>query len=347
MRIIIATTQAPFIYGGAEILAAQLCQALQSAGHEAEIVAIPFQAYPPERILDTMLICRLLELSSFNGQKIDRLIGLKFPAYLIPHPCKVLWLLHQHRQAYDLWGDRYDGLDLNPKGLQVRESIMRADNQVCAESRAIFAISQNVIKRLKTYNNVEGTSVYHPPQDADSFYCQAEEGYFFFPSRINEIKRQELVVEALAKTENPVKVLFAGQPEGNIEEILQAKMEELGVSDRAIFLGKITQKQKIEYYAKSLAVIYPPFDEDYGYVTLEGMLASKPVITCKDSGGPLEFILHRETGLIVEPTATALAAAMDEIWENRSWAEQLGKSASEYYQALDISWSNVLNKLLA
>ena len=347
MEIIIATTQAPFIYGGAEILAAELCKALQAEGHEAEIVAIPLQTYPLERILDTMLICRLLDISNCNGHKIDRVIGLKFPAYLIPHQCKVLWLLHQYRQAYELWETPYGDLPLHPNGLQIRESIIRADNKVFAESHGIFAISQNVIKRLQKFNKIDGTSLYHPPQNSDLFYCKNEEGYFFFPSRINQIKRQELVVEALAKTNNPVKVIFAGQPEGNCYETIQEKIQELGISKRVIFLGRISNEEKLEYYAKCLAAIYPPFDEDYGYVTLEAMLASKPVITCNDSGGSLEFIRHRETGLIVEPTAISLASAMDEIWENRSWAGQLGKSAYQYYQNLDISWSNVIKKLLA
>jgi glycosyltransferase involved in cell wall biosynthesis len=347
MRIIIATTQAPFIYGGAEIHAQELCKALELAGHEAEIVAIPFQTYPMERILDTMLVCRLLDLTSANGRNIDRLIGLKFPAYLIPHPSKVLWILHQHRQAYELWGNPCGGLDLSANGLQIRENIIRADNNVFAETHNIFSNSKNVARRLKTYNNVDSIALYHPPQDADSFYFQEEEGYFFFPSRINQIKRQELVVEALAKTTHAVPVIFAGKAEGNFDIYLQEKIAKLGLTERAMFIGKITNEQKIAHYAKSLGVVYPPFDEDYGYVTLEGMLASKPVITCQDSGGPLEFIRHRETGLIVEPTANALAAAMDEIWQNRSWAKQLGKAAYEHYQNLDISWSNVLSKLLA
>ncbi|MDB9390551.1 glycosyltransferase family 4 protein [Microcystis aeruginosa] len=347
MRVIITTTQVPFVYGGAEIHAQELCKALELAGHEVEIVAIPFQTYPLERILDTMLVCRLLDLTSANGRNIDRLIGLKFPAYLIPHPRKVLWILHQHRQAYELWGNPYGGLDLSANGLQIRENIIRADNNVFAETHNIFSNSKNVARRLKTYNNVDSIPLYHPPQDADSFYFQEEEGYFFFPSRINQIKRQELVVEALAKTTHPVPVIFAGKAEGNFDIYLQEKIAKLGLTERARFIGRITNEQKIAYCAKSLAVLYPPFEEDYGYVTLEGMLASKPVITCQDSGGPLEFIRDRETGLIVEPTANALAAAMDELWENRSWAAKLGKSAGEYYKSLDITWSNVIKKLLA
>ena len=55
MQILIATTQVPFVHGGAEVHARSLLEALRRAGHEAEIVAIPFKWYPPERILDSML----------------------------------------------------------------------------------------------------------------------------------------------------------------------------------------------------------------------------------------------------------------------------------------------------
>jgi glycosyltransferase involved in cell wall biosynthesis len=161
------------------------------------------------------------------------------------------------------------------------------------------------------------------------------------------LKRQELILEALALTKNPVKVIFAGQPEGDFGDILEEKVKQLDIAEKVVFLGRISNEEKLDYYARSLAVLYPPFEEDYGYVTLEGMLASKPVITCQDSGGPLEFIRHRETGLIVEPKAMAIAEAMDEMWENRDWAAKLGKSASEYYKSLDITWSNVIKKLLA
>ena len=37
-------------------------------------------------------------------------------------------------------------------------------------------------------------------------------------------------------------------------------------------------------------MVFAPFDEDFGYVTLESFLAHKPVITATDAGGPLEFV---------------------------------------------------------
>ncbi|NCS30757.1 MAG: glycosyltransferase family 4 protein [Microcystis aeruginosa F13-15] len=347
MRILIVTTQTPFIHGGAEIHAEELLRQLQKAGHEAEIVAIPFQVYPQERILDSMLVCRLLDLSQFAGWVIDRVIALKFPAYLVPHPRKVLWILHQHRQAYEMWNHpQFGDLYRLPNGQQIKSSIERADNHAFAESHAIFSNSRNVANRLKQFNGIDSLPLYHPPQKSDCFYCEPEEGFFFFPSRFNEIKRQTLVLEALAQTTYPVKVIFAGQSHGNFRKAVEQMIQDFGLEDRVTLAGCISVEQKLDYYAKSLAVIYPPFDEDYGYVTLEGMLAAKPVITCWDSGGPLEFIHDRQTGLVTEPNPTSLAKALDELWENRSWAKTLGKAALDYYQSLDITWSNVLEKLL-
>ena len=103
MRVIVATVRTPFVFGGAEVLANELIQALLAAGHEAELVNLPFSNDKANRIPDQMLACKLTPLEMVSGTKVDRLIALKFPAYLIPHPNKVVWLMHQYRQAYDLW----------------------------------------------------------------------------------------------------------------------------------------------------------------------------------------------------------------------------------------------------
>ncbi|MEA5533082.1 glycosyltransferase family 4 protein [Crocosphaera sp. XPORK-15E] len=301
MKIIITTVQVPFVRGGAEILAEELLGVLQEAGHEVEIVAVPLKGYPPQNILDTMLACRLLDIIESHGQSIDKVIGLKFPAYLIPHPRKVLWLLHQHRDAYDLWGHEYCNLCRYPDGFAIRDSIINSDHKTFAECSGIFTIAANVSKRLKYFSNFDSIPLYHPPKNSELFHCQPEKGYLFFPSRLNPIKRQELVLQSLAKTTNPVKVVFAGKSGDNFyHKKLISLAAELGVADRVTFLGSITEEEKIQHYANALGIIYPPLDEDYGYVTLEGMLSSKPIITCTDSGGPLEFVHHEDTGLIKE-----------------------------------------------
>lgn len=334
--------------GGAEVLAEGLRRVLAGAGHQAEIVAIPFKPYPPERILDQMLACRLLDLSEVAGMPVDRLIGLKFPAYLIPHPHKVIWMLHQHRQAYDLWQHPLNDLHTSANGGDVRASIHAADTKLLPQSRGLFTISRNVSLRLKTYCGLDATPLYHPPQDAGCFYTRPAENFLYFPSRIDPLKRQNLVLEALALTRSQVRIYFSGPAEGPGFERKCAKLaHKHGLENRVQWMGAVSEEEKRDLYARSLGVLFPPLDEDYGYITLEAMLAQKPVITCTDSGGPLEFVRHQQTGIVAEPTPEALAAAMDSLWDDRERARQWGDAGRQRYNDLHIDWDTVVENLLA
>lgn len=347
LRVAVVNTQVPFVSGGAELHAQSLITALERAGHEAVLVSIPFKWYPPERILDHMLACRLLDLSESNGVKIDVAIGLKFPAYLVPHPRKVIWLLHQHRTAYDQWDAPFADLIHHPAGLQIRDAIRSADREHFAEATRVFANSRNVASRLSRYCEIDSTPLYHPPPGADLIRGGPFGDYLFFPSRLTPIKRQELVLEGLAHTREPVRVRFAGSPDvPSYLEKLKEKARALGVSDRVEWLGPISEEEKRAQYAGALGVLYPPLDEDYGYVTLEAMLAGKPVVTCADSGGPLEFIQDREQGRVVPSSPEGLGSAMDELWSTRGLARSWGEAARARYEAMDIRWPSVVEKLL-
>src|ERR1700687_5243062 len=157
------------------MLAEGLLQALTAAGPKAEIVSVPFKWYPPERIPDHMLACRLFDLTETTHGAVDRVIGLKFPAYLVQHPNKVLWLLHQHRAAYEFWNHPFGDLFTTPHGARVRDAILEADQRLIPESRAVYTISGNVSQRLRTHCGIESTPLYHPPRHADRYYCAKDE----------------------------------------------------------------------------------------------------------------------------------------------------------------------------
>jgi glycosyltransferase involved in cell wall biosynthesis len=348
MRIAIATVQAPFVLGGAELHAIELKKAFVAEGHDAEIVTFPFNHAVPESIPGQMLACRLLNMNKVHGMTVDRMIALKFPAYLIPHPNKVVWLLHQHRAAYDLWGNPFENLDSVPRGLVIRQAIRLADREL-ANARSLFANSQNVARRLRQYCEIESTPLYHPPPHAECFYCAPKPlEYILFLSRLSAIKRQTLVLKALAHTKQPVRVRFGGVADSRAyADRLKFLAEELGVQARVEWMGDLTETQKYKAYAEAVAVVFPPVDEDYGYITLEAMLSSKAVITCTDSGGALEFVQHEETGLVTEPTAEALAVALDKLWRERKLAAEYGRQGRSRYDRLGLSWSHVVASLLA
>jgi glycosyltransferase involved in cell wall biosynthesis len=257
-------------------------------------------------------------------------------------------MLHQHRTAYDLWDHALSDLIRFPDGLQIRNAIRAADAQLLPEAKHIFTISSNVSRRLKAYCGITSTPLYHPPQHAEHFYCASAEDYLFFPSRLTPLKRQTLVLEALSHTRHPVRVCFAGTADyPDYEPELQAIALKYKVRHRVEWLGHVSDIEKRTLYAHAVGIIFPPLDEDYGYVTLEAMLACKSVITCTDSGGPLEFVRAQETGLIVDPTPAALAQAMDELWQNRDRAKRMGEAGLAHYHRLGLTWSKVVQRLLS
>jgi glycosyltransferase involved in cell wall biosynthesis len=151
-------------------------------------------------------------------------------------------------------------------------------------------------------------------------------------------------MQAIAQCRERVRIRFAGEPASLTQ---QAKsVYKFKLSDRVEWLGTLSEEQKRDLYADCLGVIFPPVDEDYGYVALEAMLSSKPVITFSDSGGPLEFVLAEQTGLVARPTSESLAQAMDRLWADRRCAAAMGEAGRAHYQDLHISWANVVEKLL-
>jgi glycosyltransferase involved in cell wall biosynthesis len=343
-NILICTTQVPFTKGGAESHVEGLRCALIEAGYRAEIVALPFKWYPPAEIMRSAMAWRMLDLSAANGQPVDLVIGMKFPAYLVAHERKVLWILHQHRSAYNLWGTAFDDLSTYTDGVRVREWIKHCDERFIPEAKKVFANSKAVADRLKRYNNIESEPLYHPPPLADQLRTGELGDYFFCPSRLEPQKRQELLIEAAKYLRSPAKIVLAG---GGDVKHYEGLIKQNGVTDRVTMRGFVSDEEMLQLYAGALGVCYLPFDEDYGYVTLEGMLAAKPVVVASDSGGAAEIIEHEHNGLIVEPDPRAIAEALDRLHSDRAWALQLGTRARDKISEMDLSWQRVVERLIS
>jgi len=346
VKIALATIQTPFIHGGAEYLIQGLQTSLQNAGHFVERISMPFRFGPPEQVSRSMDIWKSEDYTLLNGHEADQVICLQFPAYYLNHPAKALWLLHQYRAVYDLWETPFTAeFRKDPQVRLLRERIIAADTKSLGDCWPRFTIAANVSKRLLRYNNISSSPIYHPPHLAEQFYSAPAEAYVFVPSRLEEAKRQKLVIAAMAHVRTPIIAVICG--EGGQSDPLQRLTLELDLEDRVKFIGRVSEQEKLALYAHCLCVFFGPYDEDYGYVTLEAMLAAKPVITCEDSGGPLEFVVHTQTGLVVPPEPGAIAAALDALNEDRSRARELGAGGRARYLALDISWDEVVRQITA
>ena len=346
MRLAIATVQVPFTTGGAELLARGLRDALRTRGHEAEIVTLPFKWYPSGTLLDAMRMAQLVDLTEVNGQPIDRVVALKFPAYLLRHPDKVIWLLHQHRQAYDLWGTPFGDLHAWPDGEEVRRAIVDADSRALGEARALFTLSRNVAERLHRFNGLTGAPLYPPPPANRHWRCDRFEGFILCPGRLDPIKRQDLVLRALGLMRSDLTLVFVGGGTAPERRRLAALARDLGLERRIGWAGPVSDEELVDLYARCRAAWFGGYDEDYGYVPIEAFLSGKPAVVHTDAGGPLEFVVEGHNGRVVPPDPAALAAALDTL-ADASLAAQLGAQGNADIRGLDITWDRVVGRLLS
>jgi glycosyltransferase involved in cell wall biosynthesis len=347
MKIIITSTQIPFMEGGAEILAKLLKKELEKRGHEAVIVTIPFKWYPPTSLFNCMLMGRMMDLTEVNGEKVDLVISLKFPTYYVKHENKVVWLLHQHRQAYDLWRTQYGDLHDMEGGELVKNIIQKHDNLYLNEAKRIFTISQNTTNRLLKYNGIKSTVLYHPPVNYDKLHFNECGDYVFYASRIDPMKRQRLLVDAARYVKSDIKIIIAGNINNQEGKYLTEQIKLYSLEDRVTLVGFISEEDKIMYYANCLCVYFGAYDEDYGYITLESFYSHKPVIIHPDAGGPLEFLQDGYNGFVIEENAQALAKVLDKLYFDREYCNKIGENAYMSIINKNISWDYVIDSLLS
>ena len=337
-RVLVCTAQVPFSSGGAERHAAGLVRELAAFGHEAELVRLPFKWYPRAEILTSALAWRLLDVSEADGKRVDLVIPMKFPSYLVRHENKVVWLVHQFRQAYDRFGTSQSDFTASPEDTRWRELIAEADRTGLSEARKIFTNAKNTAERLARFNGIPAEALYHPPPLAGRYRCESSRGFALVAGRLDPWKRVDLAIGAAAR--GKFRLVIAG--DGADRPRLEALARGSGADVR--FEGRVSDEELLSLYATAGAVIFPPADEDYGYIALEAFLSKKPVVTCTDSGGPLEFVTDGENGRVVAPDGAALGAAVAELLAQPKRATEFGERGSE--KVSGIRWEDAVRALL-
>jgi glycosyltransferase involved in cell wall biosynthesis len=345
MNVLVLNNMVPFIRGGAELLADNLLQNFNATrGIRAELVRIPFKWDPAERLIDEILICRSMRL-----HETDLIIGLKFPAYLVPHNRKRLWLLHQYRQAYDLWDAGQSNIPNTPRGREIRQAVIEADNHCFPDCEKILA-TRLVANRLLHYNGFDSEIMMAPLNDPELFTGGDYGSHVFCGGRINAGKRQHLLVEAMRFTRSKIKLVVAGPADTPADAArLQESVERYDLNDRVYLdLGFLPRERIAKYVNEALACAYLPIDEDsVGYVTMEAFSAAKAMLTASDSGGLLDIVHDGDTGLVVQPDPESLAAAIDRLANSRNLTIEMGMEGRERWNEMNVTWPATIERLLA
>jgi glycosyltransferase involved in cell wall biosynthesis len=376
---IVAPAPVPYVIGGAENLWRGLQDHInEHTPHQAELFKLPSREHSFWELVDTYRRFSELDLSGF-----DVVVSTKYPAWMVRHDRHVVYLQHKLRGLYDTY--HFTGLPLrveNPPprvaGLQrfMAENAGRREalgelfelvEGLRGEPEELFAfpgplirevlhfldgiglapeaihrhgaISRTVAEREDHFPAGSDVFVVHHPTSLGGFDGHRGD-YLFTAARFDNPKRVGLVVEAMRHVQADVPLRIAGS--GPEEEHIRS----LAAGDpRVSFEGRVSASRLVELYNGSRAVIYVPYLEDYGLVTVEAFEAGKPVITVTDSGGATELVEHEVNGLVTEPTPEALGAAIDRLWGDRGLRRRLGRAGRE--RAAAITWDGVVSELLA
>jgi glycosyltransferase involved in cell wall biosynthesis len=342
MKVLVATSDVPFVEGGHRVIAHALVHALKESGHEAELITTPtnrfgrqFAAYAATRFTDVE--------RTGSDQKIDQLISLRFPSYALRHPHHVCWLNHRMREYYDLW-PKWSG-SLSWKG-KIKENVRRkliqaADRHLLTKDvEKVFSQSKNVQRQLLEWGNIK-SEVLYPPAPRDDYYTEIYGNFVLSPARLTPLKRVPLLLEGLRESEMGQAVIAGDGPE---RDAILEWIHKNSMTDRVELVGHISSEQLNHLYARCRAVYYAPQNEDFGLVTMEAFRSRKPVITTSDSGGPAELVRNNASGFVVAPEPSSIARCITNLFEDNSIAERMGIAG--YDDWIHVTWPKTVERLI-
>ena len=241
------------------------------------------------------------------------------------HP-NVLYLHTVPRFAYDL--REYYSNSMNPVSRIFFNRFVDAWRPGFEENMKhidrICANSENVRNRLLRYVGSgaykKSTAVY-TGFDTGRFHYKKDAGFYLSTSRLDRLKRIDVVIDAFRKNGRQLIVASSGPDEKRLKRLAE------GCSNIR-FVGRVSDERLRGLYATCRATIEAAVDEDLGLVPLESHASGKPCIAVKE-GGFAETITEK-TGVFFEPNADSLNRAIEKA-EKIKWNPRYIISTAKKY----------------
>ena len=381
---IVAPSPIPFLIGGAEKLFMGMFYNLNKyTPHNVELIKVPVRDQEFWGLIEGYR-----RFYHYNLEHFDIVIATKYPAWMVGHKNRLIYMQHPCRGVYELyrfcgksknwrkiikrykalknlgrllekvfeekWIKRELGEELIEELFYLKKmgeaeeawefpgaltrAIIKALDRIALEGAKYAAISKTVALRKGYFPQGAQVKIIYHPTNLEGL-CSKGYEYIFTVSRLEGLKRIDLLIKAYKKVKSKLPFLIAGT--GGQEDYLK----ELAREDKRIkFLGFVSDEELIELYSKALFVPFVPYEEDYGLITLEAMQSEKTVLTVEDAGGPVELVEHGKTGLVIKPEVEEVASAMQWLVDHKDSTIEMGRLARE--RTKHINWENFCKELL-
>jgi glycosyltransferase involved in cell wall biosynthesis len=263
---------------------------------------------------------------------------------------RVLWYCHTPpREVYDLYETRMQNRSYKDKLVYAAlvGTYKLIAKGITKRIEEIATNSNTTNERIKKYYGREAT-VINPGIDCENFTNSGDERYFLYPSRIVVNKRQDYVINAFNQfikksRDSRYKLVIAGTVSKDPEhQKYFNKLKAMSKGSNVVFKTNVNDRQLRSLYSSSTAVLFAAMNEDFGFIPLEAMSSSKPIISVNE-GGPRETIMNNKTGFLVN-SPQEMAERMLDLSKNAAMAEAIGRAGRRLVERR-YSWSAFFEKL--
>src|SRR2546425_10034412 len=153
--VAVVTSSPPDVEGGHLVVARALVEALDGAGHQADLIVTPDYGFG--RLTATYGAALKANVSQLDGRPTDQVISLRYPSYAVRHRTHVCWLNHTMREYYDLWSRFSASISRRARMKeQVRKTLIRSADWWLLNHHVtdVIAQSHTVQRRLREYLGV-------------------------------------------------------------------------------------------------------------------------------------------------------------------------------------------------
>ncbi|WP_143261948.1 glycosyltransferase, partial [Allokutzneria sp. NRRL B-24872] len=150
-----------------------------------------------------------------------------------------------------------------------------------------------------------------------------------FVGRLDEEKRVDELLRAMAKLPEELDVRAEIVGGGSCEKSLAALADKLGIADRVRFLGRISDEELVQAYARCDLFCMPGIAELQSLVTMEAMAAGKPVVAADAMALPHLVHPGRNGWLFPPGNVLVLAARLAQVLGDEQMLKRMGAASAE------------------
>jgi len=164
------------------------------------------------------------------------------------------------------------------------------------------------------------------PEEIEGLDLEGERVVLYL-ARIHPIKCVDVLLRAFAgiRARSKLRLVIAGDGDPALVASLKRLAADLGLGDRARWVGFVDGRRKRWLLANASMFVLPSASENFGISVVEAMSAGVPVVVTQGCG-LADFVTQWRTGIVTDGTVESLQAALETLLRDEEGARAMGEA---------------------